>query len=89
MIDYTMSSMEKQFKVNRYGDIITIDVERKHATQLADYIVSLSCEVTEVRLQYATNTGKIIIKLNELIDEELIDCFCNLYFRENGKTDRR
>lgn len=89
MIDYTMSSMEKQFKINRYADVVTIDVELEHATQLADYIVSLSCEVEEVRLQHAIQTGKIIIKLNELIDEELIDCFCKLYFREKGKTDRR
>ena len=89
MIDYTMSSMEKQFKINRYADVVTIDVEREHATQLADYLVGMHCDVTEVRLQHATNTGKIIIKVNELIDEELIDCFCNLYFRENGKTDRR
>lgn len=80
-----MSSMEKQFKINRYANVVTIDVEREHATQLADYIVSLSCEVAEVRLQHATNTGKIIIKLNELIDEELIECFCKLYFHKQWK----
>lgn len=79
----------KKYKINRYGDVVTIDVERKHATELADYIVSLSCEVAEVRLQHATNTGKIIIKLNELVDEELIECFCKLYFHNKDKDEAR
>lgn len=53
MIDYTMSSIEKQSKINRYADVVTIDVEREHATQLADCLVGMNCEVTEVRLQHA------------------------------------
>ena len=77
--------MKEKYKINRYGDVVTIDVELEHATKLADYIVSLSCEVEEVRLQYATSTGKIIIKLNEIIDEELIECFCKLYFHQKYK----
>ena len=74
--------MMEKCKVNIYGDIATIDVVLEHATKLADYIVSLSCEVSEVRLQHATKTGKILIKLNELVDEELIILFCKLYFRK-------
>ena len=76
--------MEK-FNINRDGDVFTIDVERKYATELADYIISFDYEVLEVRLQHATNTGKIIIKQNELVDEELIECFCKLYFHKQWK----
>lgn len=80
--------MEK-FNINRYGDVVTIDVERKYATALADYLVGMNCDVTEVRLQHETNTGKILIKLNELIDEELIECFCKLYFHDREKDEER
>lgn len=79
--------MEK-CKVNRYGDVVTIDVERKYATELADYLVGMNCDVTEVRLQHETNTGKILIKLSELVDEDLIISFCKLYFmKKNDETN--
>lgn len=77
--------MKDKFKINRYGDVVTIDVERKHATALADYLFDYQYKVTEVILQHATNKGKIIIKQNEPIDVKSLIWWCKFYFIEHGK----
>jgi len=67
------------FSINKRGSCYTVDLEKEEAYKAAEYLNRFYFPVTEVKLSFTTNTGKILLNQKDVNSKEALDSAMRQY----------
>lgn len=68
-----------EYSVNKVGVNYTIDLNKNEAFQAAEYLQRFYFPVSEVRLSYTANTGKILLHQKDVLSKDALESAMKQY----------